>query len=77
MTQMISEKHGTEKLMDSGTGLLTMSAEEIEQISGGYRLQFDIGSFRVFKAFRYGIIDPEVLQLDKLSQPDRQISNGF
>lgn len=74
---MNSEKRGSEKLMDSCTGLVTLSSEELEQIGGGFVPKFEISSYRIFKVFPYGIIDPEVLQLDKFGQLDGQVSNGF
>ena len=76
---MNSEKRGSEKLMDSCTGTVTLSPEELEQIGGGFGFapKFELSSYRIFKVFPYGIIDPEVLQLDKLGQLEGQVSNGF
>ena len=75
---MNTEKRGSEKLMESCTGLTTLSTEELEQIGGG-ALSFpilDFSPYRVFKIFPYGIVDPDVLQLDKLKGLEN-LGRGF
>ena len=67
---MNSEKRGSEKLMNGCTGLSTLSQQELEQVAGGAYLSafpvVNITPTRIYKVFPYGIIDPEVLNLDQL-----------
>lgn len=82
---MKTEKRGSEKLMNSCSGLSTLSQDELDQVGGGAWggpiNQF--GSYQSWKVFPFGIIDPQVLQMDKLldkgglADLGHGISNGF
>lgn len=75
---MKSEKRGSEKLRHACSELTTLSADELARISGGFAFSpISLSPTRIFRVFPYGIIDPEVLKLDKFGQLGRQISNGF
>lgn len=79
------KKRGSEKLMNSCTGLSTLSQDELDQIGGGAwgGAINQFGSYKTWKVFPFGIIDPQVLQMDKivnnkgLVDLERGISNGF
>jgi bacteriocin-like protein len=79
---MKTEQRGSEKLMNSCSELSTLSQDELEQISGG-ALNYphiNIGSYKVWKVFPFGTIDPEILKVDTFLDRgllERGISNGF
>jgi hypothetical protein len=75
---MQHEKRGSEKLRHGCSGLTTLSGEELARIGGGFAFSpVSLNPTRVFRVFPDGIIDPEVLRIDRFGQLGREISNGI
>lgn len=79
---MNDKQRGSEKLMANCTGMTTLSAEELEKVSGGAlllspKLSISNGFWRVFP---HGIPWPEIFNQGKLDQvinPDQFQKPGY
>ncbi len=77
---MNTDKRGSEKLMDTCSGMTSLSQAELEKVAGAAALPYISGTYSYWKVFPHGKPWPELFQQTELQGIDKQvldISNGF
>ena len=84
---MNMEKRGSEKLMDTCSGMIALSQEEMEKVAGAASLPYISGTYSYWKVFPHGKPSPELFEQIAVKQiiivedsrpaPSIDISNGF
>ena len=84
---MNTEKRGSEKLMDSCSGMTALSQEELEKVAGAASLPYISGTYSYWKVFPHGKRWPELFEQTAVQQSiliedsrpvsSFDISNGF